>query len=107
MAQRIIHLSLVRPQLLGGVPRKFAVVNAAMTAMLINLTYSLGMPLILVACVALGVVTHKLLARAVKKDPKCLDAYIRHVGYQKYYPGRAHPDAPTVPFKTFKIGSGS
>ncbi len=107
MAERTIHHSLVRPLQLGGVPRNAAIMNATMTAVLIDFAFNLGMPWVLAGCVAVGIFTHSLMARAVKNDAKCIEAYIRHIGYGKYYPARAHPRAPSAKIKKFKIGSGS
>ncbi len=73
-----IHHSLTSPILLGGVPRKFAILNGTFAAALV-----LGMHSIAVIPLFIGLqIVAMMLA---KKDPYFFQIMIRHLRKKNYY----------------------
>ena len=73
-----IHRSLTQPILIGGVPREFAILNGAVSSVLLFGLHSvLGIPLFLILHA-----TAYLLARS---DPYFLDTFRRHINHAHYY----------------------
>lgn len=102
MASRTLHPSLARRPTLGGVPRKWAAVNGLLFFMLAALFFLAQEWLFIPVWVLVGATAHGLLAKATARDPYAIEAYLRHIRYQRVYPARAHPMALSRPPKTFK-----
>jgi type IV secretory pathway TrbD component len=87
----VIHQSLIRPILIGGAERGFALVNGVVAAALI---FGIGSLLAAAYGVLQTLGVHWALVRVAKKDPQFFAVYKRHVQYQIYYPAKAHFSAP-------------
>lgn len=73
-----IHRSLTKPILLGGAPREFAILNAALGAVLFFGLHSiLGIPLFLLL--------HLIASLLAREDPYFLDTFRRHINLKHYY----------------------
>lgn len=73
-----IHASLTQPILLGGVPRKFAVLNGTIAAAIILGLHSFwGIPL----CLLL----HILAVALTKREPDFFEISRRHIKQSSYY----------------------
>ena len=87
-----IHQSLVRPVLLAGAERSLAIANWIAAAALILggglHWYTIGAGAFLLSG------GHWLLVQAAKFDPQLSRVYLRHIGYQDYYPAQASVWAP-------------
>jgi type IV secretory pathway TrbD component len=87
-----IHQSLVRPVLLAGAERSLAISNWITAAALILggglHWYTIGAGAFLLSG------GHWLLTQAAKFDPQLSRVYLRHIGYQDYYPARTSAWAP-------------
>ncbi len=68
MRRHHVSRGLSLPQLIGGAVRGLAIANGAIVALLIYTTYSSGWQVPL-ACLALGVAMHALLAWLTSRDP--------------------------------------
>ena len=73
-----LHQSLVRPILLMGAPRSFAIINAT-----IGLALVLGLHIIFIF--PLFIFTHITAMIFSKKDPNFFDVMLRHLRQKRYY----------------------
>jgi type IV secretion system protein VirB3 len=73
-----IHRSLTEQILLGGVPRKIAILNGTFVA-------AMGLGLHSFYCLPIGLVLHLLAVATTKKDPQFFDCLKRHVKQKNYY----------------------
>jgi len=73
-----LHNSLITPILLGGVPRKFAILNWTICAALV-----LGLHAIYT--LPLFIILHIIAVFLTKRDPYFFDVLLRHVKQKKYY----------------------
>ena len=82
-----IHLSLTRPLLLAGAERELVIANGTTIAALI---FGVGFHWASITIAAvLATLGHWGLVRAATHDPQMSRVYVRHIGYQDYYPARA------------------
>lgn len=68
-----VHLSLTQPILLGGVPRRFAILNTTFTLMI-----ALGLKLWWLG-IPLGVVIHVAAIALTRRDPIWFEVFKRHL----------------------------
>ncbi|MEO8502478.1 MAG: conjugal transfer protein TrbD [Acidobacteriota bacterium] len=100
--QEVLHVSLTRPILLGGVEREIAIIEATLIAALL---FGVGLHLATVGLsILIALVVHPLLRSAAKSDPQMLRVYVRHLRYAPYYAAQTHPEAPGVPVQPFTFG---
>ncbi|PKP81949.1 MAG: conjugal transfer protein [Alphaproteobacteria bacterium HGW-Alphaproteobacteria-18] len=74
----LLHTSLTRPVLLGGVPREFAILNATLGA---AIAFGLQQPLI---GVPLWAIAQGAAAWAAAQDPWFLETWPRHLSKPSY-----------------------
>jgi type IV secretion system protein VirB3 len=87
-----LHVSLVRPVLLGGAERELVLVN---TMTVFALVMGLGPhPASLGLAAVLATAGHSALVLAARFDPQMFRVYTRHVRFQAFYPARALVHAP-------------
>jgi type IV secretion system protein VirB3 len=75
-----IHLSLIRPQLVMGIPRQLALV-------LYTLVLALTLPLSSWYAIPPGLFLHVLFAAAARKDPDFWDVFRRAFSTRTFYRG--------------------
>lgn len=73
-----IHHSLTQPILLGGVPRRFAILNGTFCA-----AFVLGLQAIFT--VPIFVVIHMIAVYLTKKDPYFFEVMLRHLRQKAFY----------------------
>jgi type IV secretion system protein TrbD len=73
-----IHRSLTEPILMAGAPRGLAILNGTIAA-----AVGLGLQM-WVAGIVLFIVGHAVSVYAAKKDPKFLEAGVRHLKHKSY-----------------------
>ena len=73
-----LHSSLVTPIMLGGAPRRFAILNGTICA-----AFVLGLHAIYT--LPLFVIFHILAVFFAKRDPHFFDVLLRHLQQKKYY----------------------
>ncbi len=73
-----VHRSLTQPIMIGGAPREFSILNAALGAVLLfGLHSALGIPLFLFL--------QTVAALLARHDPYFLDTFRRHINQKPYY----------------------
>ena len=87
-----IHQSFLQPLLVVGVERELFVITAMLSGILI---FSLDNLYLSVAGAVLWLATLPALQALAKADPQMSRVYLRHARYVRYFPARAHYDAPT------------
>ena len=75
-----IHQSVIKPQLVMGIPRQLALV-------LYTLVIALTLPLGTWYAIPPGIFLHFLFAAAARKDPAFWDVFRRAFTYKKFYRG--------------------
>jgi len=75
-----IHQSVIKPQLVLGLPRQLALV-------LYTLMFALTVPLATWYAIPPGLFLHALFAAASKKDPAFWDVFRRSLSYRAFYRG--------------------
>jgi type IV secretion system protein TrbD len=73
-----IHRSLTEQILLGGVPRRVAIINGTFVA-------AMGLGMHSFYAVPIGLILHLLMLAATKRDPKFFDCFIRHIKQKDHY----------------------
>lgn len=73
-----LHRSLTSPMMLGGAPRRFAILNATLAA-------AIGFGLQAYYCLPLFVVTHCVGVILAKQDPDFFDVLIRAIKKRAFY----------------------
>jgi len=73
-----LHNALVMPILLGGVPRRFAILNGTLCAALV-----LGLHAFYILPV--GILIHIAAVFMAKHDPYFFDVVLRHIRKKKFY----------------------
>lgn len=73
-----LHQSLITPMMLGGVPRKFAILNGTLCA-----AFVLGLHTLYILPISL--IIHVVAVVMAKRDPYFFDVILRHIRQKKYY----------------------
>lgn len=73
-----IHLSLVKPMLMGGVPRGLAIINWTFCV-------ALSLPLRTWYAIPVCLFIHVVCYAAAKKDPSFWDVFRRSIRYKTFY----------------------
>jgi type IV secretion system protein TrbD len=72
------HQSLLTPVLIGGAPRRLAILNGTMTA-------AIGLGLHQLWALPLGILVHMLAVLAAKQDPQFFEVLLEHLKTKSFY----------------------
>jgi type IV secretion system protein TrbD len=73
-----IHRSLTEQILIGGAPRKIAILNGTFAA-------AMGLGLHSLYCLPIGLALHLLAVAVTRKDPQFFECFQRHVKHKNHY----------------------
>ena len=94
----VIHPSLTKPVLWGGVERRIVGLEFMIVVLLLTWKGITPGGLLLVACIVIPM--HLVARRTAREDPRMFDLLLRSLAWRRHYPahGRLHtPPPPTKP----------
>ena len=93
----IIHPSLTKPVLWGGVERR--VVGIEFMVVVVTLTWKGITPgaVLFLACIVIPM--HLIARRTAREDPRMLDLVLRSLAWQRHYPAHGSFQAASPPTK--------
>ena len=80
----LVHPSLTKPVLWGGVERRIVGIEFMIVVVLLTWKGFTPQALILVACIVIPM--HLIARRVAREDPRMFDLFLRSLTWKRYYP---------------------
>ena len=93
----IIHPSLTKPVLWGGVERRIVGIEFMILVLLLTWKGITPGGLLLVACIVIPI--HLIARRTAREDPRMFDLFLRSLSWQRHYPAHGSFRAASPPIK--------
>lgn len=94
----VIHPSLTKPVLWGGVERRVVGVEFILVVLIITWQGITPGGLLLIACTVLPM--HLIARRTAREDPRMFDLFLRSLAWHHHYPAHGSFDSATAPIRS-------
>jgi type IV secretory pathway VirB3-like protein len=93
----VIHPSLTKPVLWGGVERRIVGLEFMIVVLLLTWKGITPVGLLLAACIVIPM--HLIARRTAREDPRMFDLLLRSLTWRRHYPAHGRLDAPPSAIK--------
>lgn len=93
----LIHPSLTKPVLWGGVERRVVGLEFMFVVALLTWKGITPAALVLLACIVVPI--HLIARRIAREDPRMVDLFLRSLSWRRYYPAQASIHTGSSPVK--------